>query len=339
MATQTNTSGASAGAPAAEPSTADPNLFADLAAAGVELAADEGADDAGDGASVATPVAAAAAGAAPAPVPAAAAPVVPAPEVSKAEARAMLTAAKSTLSKAQKIEGRTKAEIVEGLRTKPAETLRDLGMTVKEFLAAVNPADTGDPAEPTTEDRVAQLEAKRVEDEKRAATDRARAEADEEGRQFEKSKLATIEAVKNQRVAGANGQQVEAYPRINHTGSHELVVELMLAFAESRSPRDAKGNIIPETMKTLPRDEAAKHVEKYLADMGVPAMKPAAPAARPGARPAVPAPKAPAAPAAPAAPVVTAKDTAASYEAPAEEIENFEQRKAAVFKELNFEIN
>lgn len=336
MATPNSAPAAAAGTPAAEPTTADPDLFADLAAAGVQFAADE-SDDGADGGGAPAPVVVAP------PVPVVAAPgapaaeAAPAPEVSKAEARKMLSAANRKLAAAAKRDGLTKAEIVKGLKEKPGELLRSLGITARDLIAALDPSDVGTPAEPTTEDRVTQLEAARVEAERTAATTRARAEAAEEQRGFEASKLKTIEAVKNQRV-DVGGKQVEAYPRINHTGSHELVVELMLGYAERHSPKDDAGNIVADTMVTLSREDAAKQVEKYLTDMGVPATKVAAPPVRPGARPPVPAPR-PAAAVAPPAPVVTAKDSAASYEGPAEEIDNFEERKAAVFKELGFDLN
>lgn len=321
-----------AAAAVVEPTAADPNLFDDLAAAGVVLReeGDEAPAEEAPAPPIDPPVGD------PAPVAPAADPPAgdpPAPATDVAKARKILSAAK----RAARQDAQARAKLVEDLRANPGDTLRKLGIAPRDLIAAMNPADAAEPAEPTTEDRVKQLEAKRLEDEKRAAADRDRAAAEEAQRGFEATKLATIEAVKNARVDSA-GKQVEAYPRINHTGLHEWVVDLMLAYSEKHSPRDANGEFILDQIVTLPRDKAAAQVEKQLADMGVPAVKVAPPAARPAARPA-PATARPQSTVAAPAPVVTARDGGASYEGPAEEIADEDARRTRTFQELGFELN
>jgi hypothetical protein len=323
------------------PATADPGLFDELAAAGVVLredgddgpVADDPAAPAADPAAPAEP--APAGSEAPAGDPAPADPAATATASERAAARKIL----ATATRRSKQEAAARAKLVADLRTNPSETLRALGIEPRTLITGLNPEDAVEPAEPTTDDRVKKLEEARAEDARRQAAERARQEREQEEVGFEKSKLATIEAVKNARVAGAGGKQVEAYPRINHTGSHELVVELMLGYAERHSPKDAEGNIVPDTLVTLPREKAAERVEKYLADMGVPVAKVAAPAVRPGARPAAAAPAPARTPVGSPQPVITARDGGASYEGPSEEIADEDARRTATFRELGFELN
>lgn len=133
----------------------------------------------------------------------------------------------------------------EGLRTKPLATLRELGMSLDEFLAA-GQAEAKDPDAPATAPA--------------PATDPRLDEflAQQAEREVAQAKEAVHAAVKAS----------DKYPRINRSDSQSLVSDLMIEY-------HAKHGV------PLDRDIAATQVEKYLAQIAgdqvsSPAPKPAA---------------------------------------------------------------
>ena len=130
--------------------------------------------------------------------------------------------------------------IRDGLRTKPLATLRELGMSLDEFLAA-GQAESRDPdapaaaPPPATDPRLDEFLA----------------------HQAEREVVAAKEAVH------AAVKASDKYPRINRSDSQSLVSDLMIEYhAKHGAPLD--------------RDIAAAQVEKYLAQIaGEPISKPA----------------------------------------------------------------
>jgi len=166
---------------------------------------------------------------------------------SEARARKMLaTAARKeakaleTLTQARSLEQQARSfdAVREGLKTRPLATLRELGMTLDEFLAA-GQAEAKDPDAPAapapTDPRLDEFLAQQAEREVAAA------------------KEAVHAAVKAS----------DKYPRINRSNSQSLVSDLMIEYhAKHGAPLD--------------RDIAAAQVEKYLAQVaGEPISQPA----------------------------------------------------------------
>jgi hypothetical protein len=176
----------------------------------------------------------------------------PAPAVPESadvrKARAILAQANRKLARANQVRDQVRNEIVARLRTKPTETLRELGTSIGELLDA-EPGDPAAEAKPQTpEDRIAALE-KRARDAEEAA-ENARVNAE-----F----TAAVNKVHNELRASKD------FPRINAGEAHGLVTELMVEYHATHG-------------RALPAAKAAAIVENYLGTIAGAAAKPNSPA-------------------------------------------------------------
>lgn len=158
-----------------------------------------------------------------------------APEVRKA--REILRAANRKLARANQVRDQVRNEIVNGLRTKPNATFRELGLSIGEVLDA-EPGELGaEPKPQTPEERIAALE-------KRAKDAEAEAESARVGAQVS----AAINDVHTKLRASKD------FPRINAGDAHSLVTDFMLEYhREHKAP--------------LPAARAAAIVEDFLAKL------------------------------------------------------------------------
>lgn len=168
------------------------------------------------------------------------------------KARKIMAAANRRLAKAKALAGKSKTEIAAALKKNPLKTLRELGTSIEEVLAAGEGEDdtaAGDDKPTTTEDRVAALERQRLEDAQRARQANVR-ELTERAHNHLKEAKAT------------DGKPL--YPRINRGNAHELVTDLCVEYFNAHKV-------------ALPLAQAAKQVEDYLAGLaGTDAPAPAA---------------------------------------------------------------
>ncbi len=240
---------AEAAAPDAAPADAAPPSLSEFEA---ELAA-AAAPDAAPPAEAAPP--------APARAPAAPAAAEPAPTDAEKRARAILASATKKEAEALAKVTASRTDLLNLAKTSPQKFLAEAGMTVDQFLRAIQ-AEGEPPVEPKPEERISALE-QRLADAKRAEETKAAA-----------AETARLTSEIHAEVKAA----ADKYPRIMAVGERALseVTDLMIAYFE-RHCLDAQGNVLPDA-KPLDRHVAAAEVEAYYASLAQklsPAPKPA----------------------------------------------------------------
>jgi RNase H-fold protein (predicted Holliday junction resolvase) len=168
------------------------------------------------------------------------------------KARAILASATRKLARAQFLSKRDREAIVNGLKTRPHEQLRELGTSIGEVLDAA-PPEPGEAPAKTLEERLAAVEAREQAQEAREQQARVAAEVD----QLRANIVTDIKA------------QTAEFPLVNRSQSHDLVIETMVEYFK-------------EHQQPLPHRLAAKQVEEYLQSLAGPDISPAPGANRNG---------------------------------------------------------